>query len=130
MGQDRKHGPAIKAYDQVLLSDPTNVKALLNRGLAHAELDDYDRAIQDYDQAIHLNARSASAFRNRSLAYAHENKFLPAISDAGRYLWLKFGLLGITLRLFLLALTVAFGLGWKRFRREDSSLDTDHRLVS
>jgi hypothetical protein len=42
------------------------------------------------------------------------------MADYGHLLWLKFGILGITIRpcIFALAVAVAFGLNFKRFRQD------------
>jgi len=65
-----------------------------------------------------LNASHANAFLNRSLAYARRGDYLRAMADRGHFLWLKFGILGITIRLCILAFAVAlaFGFGFKRLR--------------
>ena len=52
-----------------------------NRGLAHQDKKDYDRAIQDYDQAIGLGLNNADCFYHRGLGYFEKNDFNRAIHD-------------------------------------------------
>jgi tetratricopeptide (TPR) repeat protein len=40
-----------------------------NRGLAYADLKQFEKAIQDYNQAIKLNPKNARAFNNRGNTY-------------------------------------------------------------
>jgi tetratricopeptide (TPR) repeat protein len=52
-----------------------------NRGLAHHDKKDYDRAIHDYDQAIGLGLNNADLFYHRGLVYFEKNDFNHAIQD-------------------------------------------------
>jgi tetratricopeptide (TPR) repeat protein len=116
-GYKRDYDRAIQDYDEAVRLNPSDADSYYGRGMAYSRKGDYERAIQDYDQAIRLNARLAVAFRNRSLAHAQKREYLRAIADSGHFLWLKFGILGITIRVCLLALAVAFGFALKRFRK-------------
>jgi tetratricopeptide (TPR) repeat protein len=42
--------------------------AFNNRGLAYADLEQFEKAIQDYNQAIELNPKDFNAFNNRGTA--------------------------------------------------------------
>lgn len=97
--------------------NPNLADAFDGRGWAYAQKGDYDRAIQD-NQALRINPIDAHALRNRSLAYARKGDYLRAMVDRGSFLWLKFGILGISIRLCLLALSVvvAFVYISKRLR--------------
>ncbi len=109
---------AIQDYNEALRINPTDVATFNNRGLAYAQEGDYDRAIQDYDRALLINPKFGVAYLCRSFAYARKGAFLRAIDDWARWLWLEHGPLGITIRLIILAFTVGFAFGLKRFRQE------------
>jgi tetratricopeptide (TPR) repeat protein len=98
---------------------PKDAEAFYGRGFAFGQKGDDDHAIQDYDRATRINPSYSAAFNSRSKAYAREGDYLHAIADYGHFLWLRFGILNFTIRLCLLALTVAVALGFsfKRFRR-------------
>jgi tetratricopeptide (TPR) repeat protein len=103
---------------KALRFNPGDLGAFYNRGLAYAQEGDYDRAIQDYNQALLINPKFGVGFRFRGIAYAHKEAYLRAIADWSRWLWLKHGPIGITIRLFMLALTIGLGFWLKRFRQE------------
>ena len=107
----------MRAYDRALALNPTFAEAFNNRGFEYARRGDYDRAVEDYDDAIRFNPRLAMAFNNRSLAYAHKGEYRHAIADGGHFLWLKFGVLGIAMRLCVVALVFASGFAIERFRK-------------
>jgi Flp pilus assembly protein TadD len=44
--------------------------AFIDRGVAYADLKQFEKAIQDYNQAIELNPKDARAFNNRGVVYA------------------------------------------------------------
>src|SRR5262245_24483189 len=46
--------------------------AFYNRGLAHVNKGDYDRAIPDFDEAIKLNPKEALTFNSRGFAFANK----------------------------------------------------------
>jgi tetratricopeptide (TPR) repeat protein len=106
---------AIGDFDQALRLTPNDADAFYGRGLAYARRGYYDSAIQDYDQALRINSSYAAAFYNRSRAYMHKGDYLRAMADHGHFLWLKFGILGITIRVWLVVLAVALGFAFKRF---------------
>jgi hypothetical protein len=87
--------------------------------LAYAHQGNYSRAIEDYNQAININPGLADAFRNRSIAYRRKGDFLRAMADRVHLVRLKFGVIGIVVRLCSLVLIVLFILvfNFKRFRK-------------
>jgi tetratricopeptide (TPR) repeat protein len=99
-------------------NDPSDAKAFYARGTAYWHKGDYDHAIQNYDQALRINPTYVKALSNRRLAYAQNGEYLRAMADHAHSLWLKFDSSGITIRLFLLAVTAAavFEFISKRFR--------------
>jgi tetratricopeptide (TPR) repeat protein len=105
---------------------PNDADAYYGRGFAYGQKGDDDHVIQDLDQAIKINPVYAAAFYNRSKAYASQGDYLRAIADRVRFVWLKFGLVGIMIRLGLLALAVAVvvALSSKRFRKSLNLVDS------
>ena len=80
----------------------------------------YDSAIQDYDQAVRINSNYAAAFRARSEAYMHKGEYFRGMADHGHFLWLKFGILGIAIRLCIIVFLIALALrfNFKRLRKD------------
>ena len=81
--------------------------------MEYARKGEYELAIKDYDEALRLDPKYSIAFHNRSIAYSHRGEVSRALADAFRYQWLRYGILGIVIRLGLLL--VVFLL-WHRFR--------------
>jgi tetratricopeptide (TPR) repeat protein len=59
----------IEDYNKAILLEPNNAVTFYRRGLAYAELGQYQRAIEDYNEAIHLNPNYADALYKRLDAY-------------------------------------------------------------
>jgi tetratricopeptide (TPR) repeat protein len=72
---------AIAACTAIILLDPQNDGALVNRGIAYRRSGDIEHAIRDYDEAIRLNPRAADAFNNRGNAFRDQEQFELAIAD-------------------------------------------------
>jgi tetratricopeptide (TPR) repeat protein len=75
---------SIADYTAVLRNDPNNVLALSNRGVAYADIGDFDQAFPDCNRAINLAPNSAYVYYNRGLAYSYmsrENYYDHAIAD-------------------------------------------------
>lgn len=72
---------AIDACTAIILLNPNDDGALVNRGIAYRRISDIDRAIRDYERAIALNPNAADAFNNRGNAFRAKEKFDRAIED-------------------------------------------------
>ncbi len=72
---------AVEACTSIILLDPRNDGAFVNRGIAYRRIGDLDRAIKDYDEAIRLNPRAADAFNNRGNAFRTRDEFERALHD-------------------------------------------------
>jgi len=72
---------AVAACTSIIVLDPHNDGAFVNRGLAYRRLGQLDRAIRDYEAAIRLNARAADAFNNRGNAYQDKLDYERALAD-------------------------------------------------
>jgi tetratricopeptide (TPR) repeat protein len=57
-----------RPYDQAIRLRPDYALAFVDRGIAYAGKNEYDRATQDYDQAIRIDPNDPDAWRNRGLA--------------------------------------------------------------
>ena len=66
----------IQLSEQILVLDPKNDTAYVNRGGAYAELGELDNALKDIDHAISINPNNSIAYNNRGYVYElkHENK--------------------------------------------------------
>src|SRR4051794_19490264 len=60
---------AIAHFDRALTLDPSNVKALNNRGYARTGLRDFPRAVADFDEALSRDPLFAAAYNNRGLVH-------------------------------------------------------------
>jgi len=60
---------AIEYLSQAITLAPSNANTYNNRGLAYANLQQYQQAIRDYTQAIKLDPADAKAYTNRGEAY-------------------------------------------------------------
>ena len=68
---------------------PLNYRTYNNRGLAYADMGQYDAAIKDYDKAIELKSDYAVAYNNRGIAYADMGQYDVAIKDYDKAIELK-----------------------------------------
>jgi tetratricopeptide (TPR) repeat protein len=71
----------VDACTQILQSNPADLSALANRGIAYRINGEYDRAIADLDAAIQINPDIAGLHLERGLAYDAKDDHLPAIRD-------------------------------------------------
>ena len=65
---------AIKSFNRLLKKDPTNVDALIYRGLAYLDLKKYTKAIENFKNATKANPKHYKAFNSMGLAYEKLNK--------------------------------------------------------
>ena len=72
---------AVDACTAIILLNPRNDGAFVNRGIAYRRIGDIDRAIRDYEGAIRLNPNAADAFNNRGNAFRAKDAFHRAIRD-------------------------------------------------
>ncbi|MGB2628091.1 MAG: tetratricopeptide repeat protein [Candidatus Acidiferrum sp.] len=110
-------------YDQALELTPRDADAFCGRGWVYAQTGDYDAAIREYDHALQINPAYVRALADRRMAYKQKGDYLRAMGDSGHLLWLRFGVLRITICLFVLTVAVALALGlcFKRIRADSSS---------
>ena len=59
----------------------TDANTYFNRGVAHDELGEYEKAISEYNKAIELERFSARAFYLRGLIYLDQGNVQAAISE-------------------------------------------------
>lgn len=72
---------SIEACTSIIILDPKNDGALVNRGIAYRRAGDLTRAINDFTEAIRLNPNAADAFNNRGNAYRAMYQTGPAFED-------------------------------------------------
>ena len=70
---------ALTVFDQTLLSDPNNVKILVNKGSALGKLGYFSEAIMHYDHAINIDSDFLPAINNKANALANIGKYEDAL---------------------------------------------------
>jgi tetratricopeptide (TPR) repeat protein len=75
---------AIAAYDKVIMLDPTNASAFINRGKVRANKGALDAALVDYDKAISLDPDNGLTYNNRCYARVKKGDFEAAIVDCDK----------------------------------------------
>ena len=58
--------------------------ALVQRGIAHRQEGDFEKAIADFEEAIGINRESARAWYQRALTWGHMGEYQRAINDFNR----------------------------------------------
>lgn len=59
---------AIKRYDEIIKSEPSNAEAHFGKGIALHKIGKYREAIKYYDRAIKLKADDFKAYNNKGAA--------------------------------------------------------------
>ena len=81
---------AIRDLEKAFRLDPTQqkhnflmlaMKHTINRGIAHDEGGEYDKAVDSYSKVISLNPDDAHAYGRRGIAYGNVSDFDRAIDD-------------------------------------------------
>ena len=75
---------------------------------------------------MRINSNYAAAFRARGAAQMHKGEYFRALADHGHFLWLKFGIWGIAIRLCIVVFLIAVALrfNFKRLRKDPMSSQT------
>ena len=74
---------AIADYTRAIELDPTNSRAFNNRGLAHANLEQFEQALADYAKAIELDPDYIRAYKNRLLIVEQQRDLQAMARDYG-----------------------------------------------
>jgi tetratricopeptide (TPR) repeat protein len=79
---DQSNDPdrSIRGCTRLIEKDPRDAVAYYNRGIAHDEKKDYDRAIVDYTRVVEIHPQVA-AYSNRGYAYTHKRDYDRAFAD-------------------------------------------------
>jgi tetratricopeptide (TPR) repeat protein len=72
---------AIEACTAIIILDPEDDGAYVNRGIAYRRLGEHRKAIADYEHALRLNPKAADAFNNRGNAYRALDDLDRALTD-------------------------------------------------
>ena len=78
---DGEFEEAIINFNKAIESEPNNIIALNNRGVAYKEKDEHDTAIIDYTQAIELKPDYVDAYINHGNSFVNKHDFERAIAD-------------------------------------------------
>jgi len=71
----------VKILTRMIELNPEDAKTYNNRGVAYAELSQYENAINDYTKAIEIDYRYAETYYNRGNSYVELNQYENAIND-------------------------------------------------
>lgn len=79
----------VRAYGKALSLKSDYPPAFYNRGVAHANLGQYEKAIADYNEALRLKPDFTEAYNNRGNALSQLGKYEKAFADYNEALRLK-----------------------------------------
>jgi len=79
-----KYAEALKVFQELARTDPSQVNYILHEGLAHDYLDQATEAISDYGLAIRLDPNCTPAYYYRGVLYGEQEKYDQAIKDFER----------------------------------------------
>jgi tetratricopeptide (TPR) repeat protein len=80
---------AVEYLNNALKLQPDYADAYNSRGIAHANLGQYQRAIENFNEAIHLKPDYAMVYNNRGFAYSNLGQYQRAIEDFNEAVHLK-----------------------------------------
>ncbi|GAB4395548.1 MAG: hypothetical protein OHK0053_04380 [Microscillaceae bacterium] len=86
--QNRNLSEAIRFFNQAVLLEPANVRALALRAAAKGEYFLWHEAVQDYTEALRLNPNESLALISRGILYIKMGEIAAAIADFDRALGL------------------------------------------
>ncbi len=86
-----RHAEALRLLDKAIRKEPTNIRALLDRGTDHAILGHYDSAVADYSMVIALDWRNTLAYVNRGKNKKRMENYAAAITDFNSAIDIKGG---------------------------------------
>jgi tetratricopeptide (TPR) repeat protein len=76
-----KYAEAIPLLDKAIEKDPSNIYALINRGVDKSILEDYEGSQEDYTKILELDSNNALAFLNRGKNKKRLEDYQGAIED-------------------------------------------------
>lgn len=80
---------AIEALNEAIKLNPQFAKAYYDRGLAYANLHNYQQEINDYNKAIELDPEYADPYGSRGMRYADLGNYQQAIKDYSKVIELN-----------------------------------------
>jgi len=80
---------SIELFSHALLVTKDKVLVYNNRGIAYAQIGQYQPAIEDFTQAIRLKPNDAKSYSNRGITYAQIGQYQQAIEDFTQAIRLK-----------------------------------------
>ena len=76
-----KLGDALEDYNKSIAMSPTAPDPLLNRGVLHETMRDFDLALQDYHRVLDLNPSDAAAYNNIGNTQMQIGEYTEAVSS-------------------------------------------------
>ena len=77
--EDGNYSDALKLYDLVLRHDPTNIRALVDKGVTLQNMGRIKSALTSYDKALSISPDNIDAWINKGAALHSDQKYLEAI---------------------------------------------------
>ena len=81
-----RHMDAVRAFTQLIRSDPKDAAAYVNRGAVLERMGKMDLALKDYARAIAADPEAPAAYLNRALARMAAKDWRAAVADLDSYL--------------------------------------------
>lgn len=76
-----EYGASIKLFDDALGANPDLAPALLGKGIAYMQLEEYEKARTSLDKAIEIDDGFAEAYANRGILRDRMGEYREAIGD-------------------------------------------------
>lgn len=78
---EENYGKCIDAFNSLIKSNPSHVKAIYNRSVAFGMLEEYLSAIEDLGTVISLKPQHANAYYSRAYWYEYTGNYAEALKD-------------------------------------------------
>ncbi len=75
---------ALAAYDRLVIIAPKDARSWYDRGIAHAQNNEHQKAYEDLTEAIHLDGWMEKAYGSRAIELIHLDRTAEACSDLNK----------------------------------------------
>ncbi len=87
--RNARYQTELAIWDDTAVKRPKNVRTFINRGRAHEEREEWEKALENYTRAAHLRPDYAKARYNRANALHRLGRFEEALREANRAIALR-----------------------------------------
>ena len=84
LARSGKIDEAIKAFDQLIATNPKDADLYMMRGYLYNKKNDLEHAIADYSKTIELNPRDGNAYYNRGFNYLFKKQYPQSLADMNK----------------------------------------------